>query len=117
MVERLSPEHIGVVHESGPMPFSWTDERQYTEDSSTTVFTWDIDKTYLATRTDTASDLIRTFLEFAVDKEVSVGLFPLKSSERGDTGGVGRPSILFPLLRCKCETCFSERCPRWRPAR
>ena len=77
-----------------------------------TVFTWDIDKTYLATRTETPGDLVRTFLEFAVDKEVVNGTVPLLKGGFGGGDRVewGLPSILFPPPRCKCGACFSERC-------
>lgn len=92
----LSPEPTGVFHEKGAIPFSWTDERHYAPESEVTVFTWDIDKTYLATRTETASDLVRTFLEFAIDKEVVGGTVPLlKGIRRGGEGGRWGAPIYF----------------------
>jgi len=54
-----------------------TDDREFTGVDEGTVFIWDIDKTYLATKTKTVVDLLRTAFEFAIDKRELNGTVPL----------------------------------------
>jgi len=73
-----------------------TNHRQYDSGSQHTVFTWDIDKTYLATETDRLADLLKTAFEFAIDKRELIGTVPLlKGLRRGTEKGEWIPPLYF----------------------
>lgn len=80
-----------------PIPMSRTDHRTYSPDFTGTVFTWDIDKTYLRTDIESVHALVRTVFEFAVDKRELSGTVPLlKGLRRGPQMGLNWiPPIYF----------------------
>ena len=72
-----------------PVPMTRTDDRDFSGVTEGTVFIWDIDKTYLATKTKTILDLLNTAFEFAIDKRELNGTVPLLHGIRRGTRADG----------------------------
>ncbi len=75
-------------------PLSITEERQLPQDYEGNVFTWDIDKTYLATNFSSMGGLARIPIEFAVDK---AGIAGMSDVLRGLRRGAGPSFAAAPL--------------------
>ena len=97
------------------LPMTRTNHRHFQEGNRKTVFTWDIDKTYLATETDKLADLLRTALEFAIDKRELLGTVPLlKGLRRGTGGDDWIPPIYFVSASpSQMRVCWAQNAAGW----
>lgn len=77
-------------------PLNVTDHRQLPVDYEGSVFVWDIDKTYLATRFSSFRNLLKIPLEFAVDKRAITAMPEvLRGLRRGPGDGYACEPVYF----------------------
>jgi hypothetical protein len=78
-----------------PYPLDRTDQRVLDPDFAGTIYTWDIDKTYLLTEFSNAVSLVKVALEFAIDKRAIPGTVPLLKGIRRGPGPDFRHTPLY----------------------
>lgn len=82
-------------HPNFQYPFSRSDDRTFAPDFSDTIYTWDIDKTYLRSRFDSILDLAKAAIELAIDKYAIDGTVALLRAIRRGPGPRSRQTPLY----------------------